>query len=1026
MTRPEDRLYVSLLGAPELRWRGEVLSPPGRKVLALACYLASERRGVTRAALTELFWPEDASNNSLRQALSRLRRLPGAERWLEADGDVVAIRASTDLDTFEAALREGDYVAALVVWRGRARKKERYFWGDFDAKDFSPDFESWLAEQRVYFEQRYKLALRYQAAAYRAAGKLEPTLKCHHELLRLDAFDEEALRAVMRLEVRLGRVGVALAEFERCRQALAREMAVTPHPETQALAHELSQELRRTALQPERLVGRLETSRVQHFVDREALKRQLKETLLAEQTRLVQIVGPRGGIGKTALATKVLLELQDDGAFQAFVYASLRDLEVRTLDALIGLVARTLEPPLAQALRERWATQAPLADKLEFLFHRALRQPTLIVLDNLEALLTEDGAFHPDYTMVAELVRAYLEYQHTSRILLTTRHPLHLPLELAGRAAERQQRLVLDEGLPPAYGAELLRALDTDSLDANSGAQLRQAPNDALETLARRCYGIPRVLELLVGTLRMRPTLSVAEVLADDTLLHKLAENPSRQLYAALRLEQKRVAQALAVYGGAVPAAALAHLCPELPVAPLLDELVRDYVVTYDQDQFSLHPLDQGYIHAQLSSPERAELHRRAADFYRDLGQPEASWKSLEDIRPRLQEFDHLCAAGAYAEASRLLSELDYKYLLLWGQTELIISLHRKLAGHISDPYLAGKHFNILGLAYKRRNELTQAKESFQRALAVSRKAGDRRSESNYLGNLGLALNLAGELERAIACHREAIAIDQEIGHRLGEGIDLGCLGLAYGRLGETAKALECHQRALVISREIGDRRSEGNHLGNLAHLYRGLGEVQRAKQCTQEALPIRRELGDRRGERVDLCNLGYLSRDAGEVAEAKELYRRALKISKELGDKRAEAIDNANFGRLYVTLGELEGARRHDRRALKLGREIGAEDVQLEAFTRLGNLYEKLGNTPQAVALWTAACLFAKPPPHLLTPALEALREAERREDFSALLSILATRGDTLLRETTSLSWTLYRDNAGALPERLEALLAR
>ena len=68
-------LTLTLLGSPQARWQGEVLTLQPRH-LALVCYLALE--GPTpRDSLAELLWGPGRGAN-LRTALYGLRHAPGA------------------------------------------------------------------------------------------------------------------------------------------------------------------------------------------------------------------------------------------------------------------------------------------------------------------------------------------------------------------------------------------------------------------------------------------------------------------------------------------------------------------------------------------------------------------------------------------------------------------------------------------------------------------------------------------------------------------------------------------------------------------------------------------------------------------------------------------------------------------------------------------------------------------------------------------------------------------------------------
>ena len=120
---------------------------------------------------------------------------------------------------------------------------------------------------------------------------------------------------------------------------------------------------------------------VQHFQGRVHELSLLRRHLADENVRLVWVCG-RGGIGKTALITKLLHELEGmhgtrpqdtlPWEVEGIVYVTLRQPEFRSPDKLIELLCRTLEPPTAQELRAKWQQRASLTDKLDFLFRRSL------------------------------------------------------------------------------------------------------------------------------------------------------------------------------------------------------------------------------------------------------------------------------------------------------------------------------------------------------------------------------------------------------------------------------------------------------------------------------------------------------------------------------------------------------------------------------------------------------------------------------------------------------------------------------
>ena len=328
----------------------------------------------------------------------------------------------------------------------------------------------------------------------------------------------------------------------------------------------------------ERVVGPLPGAVVQHFQGRVHELGLLRRHLADDNVRLVWVCG-RGGIGKTALITKLLHELEGmhgtrpqdtlPWEVEGIVYVALRQPEFRSPDKLIELLCRTLEPHTAQELRAKWQQRASLADKLEFLFRRSLGwRHYLIVLDNFEDVLDADHRIQEEFADLRHFVEMCLEYDHGTRLLVTSRRRLVFSPELEGRLGTRQAELSLDAGLPPTDAIALLRALDADGR-----LGIRSASEPTLREVARWCHGIPRTLETLVGTLRQRRTWTLARLLHDETALTHLTEHPARELYESLSVDERLVIQGLAVYDRPVPAAAVQSLVPGLRVDDLLDTL---------------------------------------------------------------------------------------------------------------------------------------------------------------------------------------------------------------------------------------------------------------------------------------------------------------------------------------------------------------------------------------------------------------------------------------------------------------------
>lgn len=227
-------LEVKLLGNPELRWRGRVLTSIPPKHRALIYYLAARGERVARSELEELLWGH-GSSYSVRQALYQIRSLPGADDWLRVDGGV-AVEAITDLAAFEAASKKELYKDALEIWLNAGPTEGRSALLSGFEFDKAQGFTTWLEVERSRIEMLYLETLESRVLELERANALTEALGVVQRLLREDRLNESAYRTAMRLCYRKGQPEMAHFYFERCRRALLEELGTQPLEETLELA----------------------------------------------------------------------------------------------------------------------------------------------------------------------------------------------------------------------------------------------------------------------------------------------------------------------------------------------------------------------------------------------------------------------------------------------------------------------------------------------------------------------------------------------------------------------------------------------------------------------------------------------------------------------------------------------------------------------------------------------------------------------------------------------------------------------
>jgi tetratricopeptide (TPR) repeat protein len=710
-----------------------------------------------------------------------------------------------------------------------------------------------------------------------------------------------------------------------------------------------------------------------YFQDRFDETKRLGEFLQTPALRLLMVIG-RGGIGKTALVARLLKHLErgelPDGigrlAVDGIVYLS--DVGARTL-SFANLLADVLKLLPDQAARELEALYRDPQTGVTAKMAALLRQfpprradgspaaPVIVLLDNFETRLD------PTDAELEEALHALLNQPpHRLKVIITSRVP---PSELLLVQPGRQVPLYLEEGLASPYAEALLRARDPDGK-----LGLKAASDAELELAVRHTRGYPRALEALAAALAADRDTSLSELLAaaETALPDNVVEVLVGEAYSRLAPAAQQVLQALAIYGRPVPLTAVDYLLePRLPAvdsSPTLKRLVGMNFVSKEGGLYDLHPLDR--VHALVHIPAgdeaesevstRSSLHRRAADFFKTTRKPRAEWKTPDDLAPQLAEFDLRCEAGDFDTAARVLTEIDFDYLLLWGQYRLMIDCHLRLQGKVEDTGLQSTSAGRFGMAYYSIGQVWQAKVYYQKALAIAREQKDKEGEGAWLGNLGTVYAALGETRRAIDTYEQALTIARDMGDRRGEGTHLGNLGNAYADLGETRRAVDYHNQALAIADEVGDRRNKGTCLGNLGLVYAEQGEIRRAIECYEQALAIDCDISDRGGEGAWLGNLGLAYADLGETRRAIDYCEQALAIARDIGDRREESIILANLGEAMVCLSRFDEAMPSYRQAIEVADKIGFPGVQNYARWGLAQAHLYTDDLPAARAALEAA----------------------------------------------------------------------
>jgi len=247
---PGFRLRVQTLGSFQV-WRGgEALPSNGwrresaRQLFQL--FITYRHAPLDRDQICEFLWPDvdvTIAHRNFKIALNTLyqvlepERDPGSESaFIFRDGTTYALRPNADLwidaEQFSILVRQAgktDVASlqnALSLYRG----------------DYLPEalYETWVAEERERLASSFLESADQMAEMLIAREQFAEAIDLSQRILTRDSCWERAYRHLMLAYDRLGDRGQVGRTYQRCTQALRKELDVSPSPETQELYERLT------------------------------------------------------------------------------------------------------------------------------------------------------------------------------------------------------------------------------------------------------------------------------------------------------------------------------------------------------------------------------------------------------------------------------------------------------------------------------------------------------------------------------------------------------------------------------------------------------------------------------------------------------------------------------------------------------------------------------------------------------------------------------------------------------------------
>jgi tetratricopeptide (TPR) repeat protein len=414
-----------------------------------------------------------------------------------------------------------------------------------------------------------------------------------------------------------------------------------------------------------------------------------------------------------------------------------------------------------------------------------------------------------------------------------------------------------------------------------------------------------------------------ARMLADDvgTMLKRIPDSVQALIAAridGLDEDDKRVLQRAALIGRVFWRGAVDALSPDTDVVSALDRLLeRELIATEAHSPISgerayrfTHGLIRDVAHAMVSKAERAENHRRVAQWVAEQASEELAdiYAHHLDVSARLvAELEGETPPDLAHEAAEALEAAGRRSLLRgsFGVARTVLLRAAELEETLGRRYLAA-------LAAWRLSDVPTVRDEAAAVLERARAEHSREFEGPSLVLLAeIALEADSDVERASQLADEALE------------------ALPEDQLSGLHEARSLRSRVAWW-----------------------MGDAEASRRHAEASLALAREMGRLDLESIALSRLADLANVEGVSDEARDLTRRATATAEESGSREALAFALASAGKCGSLAGDLDSAESSLRDALAAFEETGAAARAGWTMNQLGALELRRGNVERAVEL--------------------------------------------------------------------------
>ena len=680
------------------------------------------------------------------------------------------------------------------------------------------------------------------------------------------------------------------------------------------------------------------------FVSRRKELRLIRKGFESDIKRAVIIYG-FGGLGKTVLATRLVLEMNDyfEGFFGMKITSKSRPEDI--LDRINNFVMMKGLFQLNEILNQPVSLEVKTSELVNILNQVRF----LIIFDNFEDCLNEDRDDIESPELKEFILHLLNNTISSTKFIITTRYDFD-PLE--GRLTGDFEHISLPELQFPQTNWLMDNYTELADLDMDIKMRIYDVIGGHPWTIGQfaKHAAVQGVDDLLLDLQPLKKDL------IEFTLLDKS--------YSKLDEDAKKLLLSSSIYEEAVPVEALSWIVgDEKDASPSVGEPLQKLLQwgliskeqEYDRTVYSEHTIVKDFARKKLEEDglDKKELLIRAARFYVNLA------TQSRNIWDYLKARDYYYQAEDWESANSIV-ESTTNHLIRWGHIERAIDMLNESIKTTSGVTKLNYEGTLANIFY-RLGAFNAALNIYFNIIYKYEERGDYRGVAITLHQLGMIHQDQGNYEEAVKKYNQSLKIEEELGNKSGIATTLHQIGNVHYQQGNYEEAVKKYNESLKTFEELGDKSGIAQTLHQIGMIHQDQGNYEEAVKKYNQSLKMKEELGDKSGIASTLHQIGNVHYQQGNYEEAVKKYNQSLKIEEELGNKSGIATTLHQIGMIHQDQGNYDEAVKKYNESLKTFEELGDKSGIASTLGQLGMIHQDQGNYEEAVKKYNQSLKIAE-----------------------------------------------------------------